>query len=113
MGTSSKAMKRYGRPARIVTDKLTSYKSALRMIGNDDRQVTGRWHNNRAENSHQPFRRREKIMARFRREKSLQKFAAIQAALHNHFNLQRHLISRADFKENRAIALAEWRQLVV
>lgn len=106
-----KAMKRYGRPEVVVTDKLCSYKSALRKLGNANRQETGRWLNNRAENSHQPLRRREKIMARFRRSRSLQEFAAVQSSIYNHFNLERHLYSRSDFKENRATALDEWRQL--
>ncbi|MBO6878864.1 MAG: DDE-type integrase/transposase/recombinase, partial [Maricaulis sp.] len=76
------------------------------------RRETGRWLNNRVENSHQPLRRREKIMNRFRSMRSLQKFAAVQSSVHNHFNLERHLYRRSDFKENRTQALAEWRQLV-
>lgn len=106
-----KAMKRYGRPEEVVTDKLPSYKSALRELGIVSRQETGRWLNNRAENSHQPLRRREKVMGKFRRSESLQKFAAVQSSVHNLFNLERHLYRREDFKENRAAALAEWRQL--
>ena len=73
-----------------------------------------RWLNNRAENSHQPFRRREPAMAKFRSAKSLQKFgsnhASIHASVHNHFNRERHLRSRQIFKPNRSLALAEWRQ---
>ena len=80
-------------------------------IGMADRQRTGRWLNNRAENSHLPFRRRERAMQRFRRMRSLQKFAAIHASIHNHFNQERHLSSRSRFKLNRSAALAEWRQL--
>ena len=106
-----KAMKRYGNPKIIVTDRLGSYKAAMREIGNAGRQETGRWLNNRAENSHQSLRRREKIMNRFRSMRSLQKFAAIQSSIHNHFNLERHFYARSDFKENRSTALAEWRQL--
>jgi putative transposase len=75
------------------------------------RQVCGRWLNNRAENSHQAFRRREDIMAKFRDVKTLQKFAAAHASIHNHFNQERHLYSREIFKQNRSAALAEWRQL--
>jgi putative transposase len=104
-------MKRYGRPEMIVTDKLPSYKSAFRELGVIHRQETARWLNNRAENSHQPLRRREKTMTRFRSMRSLQKFAAIQSSVHNHSNLERHFYSRSDFKENRSTALAEWRQL--
>ena len=106
-----KAMKRYGRPKAIVTDKLRSYHAAMKVIGNAKRQETGRWLNNRAENSHQPFRRRERAMAKFRSAKSLQKFASIHASVHNHFNQERHLYNRENFKLNRSAALAEWRQL--
>jgi putative transposase len=106
-----KAMKRYGRPEMIVTDKLPSYMSAFRELGVIHRQETGRWLNNRAENSHQPLRRREKTMTRFRSMRSLQKFAAVQSSIHNHFNLERHFHRREEFKENRTEALAEWRQL--
>ncbi len=54
-----RTMKRYGRPEAIVTDKLRSYHAAMKVIGNAERQENGRWLNNRAENSHQPFRRRD------------------------------------------------------
>ncbi len=106
-----KAMKRYGRPEVVVTDRLRSYKAAMREIGNEARQETGRWLNNRAENSHLPLRRRERAMLRFRRMRSLQIFAAVHSSVHNHFNQERHLYSRENFKENRNAALAEWRQL--
>ena len=106
-----KAMKRYGRPNAIVTDRLRSYRAAMNEIGNAARQVVGRWLNNRAENSHQPFRRRERAMAQFRSTKALQKFTAIHASIHNHFNQERHLYNRENFKLNRTAALAEWRQL--
>ena len=81
-----KTMKRYGQPKVIVTDKLRSYGAAMKAIGNACRQETGRWFNNRAENSHLPFRRRERAMLRFRRMRSLQKFAAVHSSVHNHFN---------------------------
>jgi putative transposase len=106
-----KAMKQYGCPETIVTDKLRSYGAAMKEIGNEARQETGRRLNNRAENSHQPFRRRERAMAKFRSAKSLQKYSSIHASVHNHFNLERHLVSRKIFKVNRVAALAEWRQL--
>jgi putative transposase len=83
----------------------------MKVIGNAADQEFGLWLNNRAENSHQPFRRRERAMAKFRDMKTLQKFAAAHASIHNHFNLGRHLNPRAIFKQNRAAALAEWRQL--
>ena len=61
-----RAMKRYGQPKVIVTDRLRSYRAAMNLIGNGADQECGRWLNNRAENSHQPFRRRERAMAKFR-----------------------------------------------
>ncbi len=108
-----KSLKRHGRVEEIVTDRLRSYGAALRELGISDRQETGRWANNRAENSHQPFRRRERAMLRFRRMRTLQKFASVHASVFNHFNQERSLSSRAHFKQTRAAALAEWRQLGV
>ena len=104
-------MKRHGRPQILVTDKLRSYRAAMKDLGNAGRQETGRWLNNRVENSHLPFRRRERVMLRFRRMRSLQKFVTVHAWVHNHFNHERHFYSRQNFKLNRAAALAEWRQL--
>ena len=106
-----RTMKRYGGPRVIVTDRLRSYAAAMKVIGVEDRQICGQWRNNRAENSHQPFRRRAGAMARFRDIKTLQKFAAAHASIHNHFNQERHLYNRENFKLNRSAALAEWRQL--
>ena len=108
-----KLMKRYGRPRAVVTDRCPSYGAALREIGNARRHVcTGRRSNNRAENSHQPFRRRERAMSRFRKMGTLQKFAAVHGSIHNHFNQERHLSSRRTYKINRAAALAEWQSLL-
>jgi putative transposase len=106
-----KMMKRYGRPRSIVTDRLRSYRSAMKVISNAADQECGRWLNNRAENSHQPFQRRERAMAKFRDMQTLQKFAAAHASIHNHFNHDRHLNRRDIFRQNRSAALAEWRQL--
>ncbi len=106
-----KTMKRYGRPEVVVTDRPRSYRAAMNVIENAERQETGRWLNNRAENSHQPFQRRERAIAKFRSAKSLQKFSSIHSSIHNHFNQERHLYNREDFKLNRSTALAEWRQL--
>lgn len=106
-----KSMKRYGNPEIIVTDKLRSYGAAMKVIGNVSRQETGRWQNNRAENSHLPLRRRERVMLRFRRMRSLQKFVTVHSSVHNHFNQERHLYSRTNFKLNRTAALAKWRRL--
>ncbi|GAB5448409.1 IS6 family transposase [Gymnodinialimonas sp.] len=106
-----KAIPKHGRPEVVVTDKLRSYGAALKELGGADRQETGRWVNNRAENSHLPFRRRERAMLRFRRMRSLQKFASVHASVSNHFNQERHLNSRDNFKLNRTAALSEWRVL--
>ncbi len=106
-----KSMKWHWQPQVIVTDKLRSCGVAMKIIGNADRQETGRWLNNRAENSHLPFRRRERAMQRFRLMRSLQKFVSVHASVLNHFNQERHLYSRDNFKVNRGAALAEWRQL--
>lgn len=107
-----KAMRKHGQPEVIVTDRLRSYGAALKELGSSGRQETGRWTNNRAENSHLPFRRRERAMLRFRRIRSLQKFAAVHASVSNHFNQERSLSSRDIFKTNRAAALVEWRDLL-
>lgn len=107
------AMKRYGSPQEVVTDRLRSYGAAMRELGNANRQITGRHENNRAENSHLPFRRQERAMARFRQMRSLQKFAAAHASVHNHFNHDRSLERRSRFKDLRQAALIEWRELLV
>jgi putative transposase len=104
-------LKQHGAAEKIVTDGLKSYPSAMRELGNESRREMGRWRNNRVENSHLPFRRKERAMQRFRQMKSLQKFASVHANIHNHFNSQRHLVDRQTFKESRSAALAEWQFL--
>ena len=107
-----KALKRHGTPETITTDGLRSYKAAMTTLGNTGKQEVGRWANNRVENSHLPFRRRERAMPRFRQMKSLQKFASVHANVHNHFNLDRHLTDRQTYKTARSAALAEWQNLM-
>jgi len=107
-----KSLRRHGPADEIVTDRLRSYGAALKDLGIRDRQEISRWANNRAENSHQPFRRRERAMLRFRRIRTLQKFVSVHASVNNHFNQERALYSRQNFKLNRAAALAEWRGLL-
>ena len=107
-----KALKRHGRAETIVTDGLRSYPAAMRELGNEERREMGRHANNRVENSHLPFRRRERAMQRFRRMKSLQKFASVHASTHNHFNSERHLVDRPTYKLRRSAALAEWQSLM-
>jgi putative transposase len=107
-----KAIRNHGQPEEIVTDRLRSYGAALRDFGSQGRQCKGRWENNRPENSHLPFRRRERAMFRFRRMRSLQKFSAVHASVCNHFNQERNLTRRDIFKQNRNAAPAEWRDLL-
>jgi putative transposase len=106
-----KALRRHGSPAAITTDGLRSYRAAMTDLGCEAKQEIGRWANNRVENSHLPFRRRERAMLRFRQMKTLQKFASVHASLHNHFNQERHLTDRQTYKERRSAAFAEWSNL--
>ncbi|WP_371134613.1 IS6 family transposase [Phreatobacter sp.] len=106
-----KSLRRHGSAEVIVTDRLASYGAALKVLGAAGKREVGRHANNRAENSHLPFRRRERAMLWFRRMRSLQKFAAVHGSVHNHFNEERNLTCRTTFKGRRAAALAEWRQL--
>lgn len=108
-----KLMKRHGRAKELVTDGLRSYAAALKVVGAEDKQVTGRWENNRIENSHQPFRRCERAMFRFRRLHSLQKFVTVDSSFCSLFNSDRSLSSRVAYKQARAAALPERRQLCV
>lgn len=107
----TKALKRHGSVETITTDGLRSYNAAMNELGCAEKQEIGRWANNRVENSHLPFRRRERAMLRFRQMKSLQKFASVHASLHNHFNSERHLVDRQTYKTLRSAALAEWQSL--
>ncbi len=106
-----KAMRRHGRPESIVTDQLRSSGAAIKDLGRREDREMGRWANNRAENSHLPFRRRERAMLRFRQMRSLQTFASVHASVCNHFNQERTLSSRGNYKAARAAALVEWRGL--
>lgn len=106
-----KLMKRHSSAEEIVTDRFTSYWAALRKLGATEKQKTGRWLNNRVEDSQLPFRRRECAMQRFKRMRSLQKFASVHSTLCNHFNQKRSLNGRDFFKLTRTAALAGWRQI--
>jgi putative transposase len=98
-------------PDAIVTDRLRSYGAALRDLGLTDRHVTGGRSNNRAEVSHQPTRCRERQRRGFRSPGSAQQFLATHAVVYNHFNVQRHLISRRTLRELRARSFAGWREI--
>src|ERR687889_458447 len=104
-----KLLKKQGfAPDQLVTDKLGSYGAARRELGLSCRHEQGLRRNNRAENSHQPGRRRERKMQRFKSPASAQRFLSMHAPVHNTFNLQRHLISRRTLRTFRAEAAEAW-----
>ena len=108
-----KLLKKYAfAPERLVTDDLRSYGAAARDLGVEHLREHGRWKNNRAENSHQPTRRRERKMQRFKSARSAQKFLSTHAAVYNTFNVQRHLISAPSHRVLRATAMSTWRDAV-
>jgi len=105
-----KLLKKYGfLPENLVTDDLRSYHDAARDLGIERRHCTNRWRNNRAENSHQPTRRRERKMQGFKSVGSAQKFLSVHAAVHNTFTIQRHLISARTHRGFRDSAMQTWR----
>jgi putative transposase len=107
-----KLLKKYAFvPERLVTDDLRSYDAAARALGLSRLHERGRWKNNRAEKSHQPTRRRERKMQRFKSARSAQKYLSTQAAVYNIFNVQRHLISAQTNRVLRAAAMTTWREV--
>ena len=107
-----KLLKKYAFLERLVTDDLRSYSAAVRGLGIERRHERGRWKNNRAESSHQPTRRRERKMQRFKSAGSAQKFLSTHAAVYNTFNVQRHLTSARTHRTLRAAAMSTWREAV-
>ena len=108
-----KLLKKYGFvPDKLVTDDLRSYGAAASDLGITKRHERGRWRNNRAENSHQPTRRRERKMQGFKSSGSAQRFLSTHAATYNTFNVQRHLISARTHRAFRASAMEMWRAAV-
>ena len=104
-----KPLKKQGfAPKVLVTDKLRSYAAARRELGLSACHEQGLRQNNRAENSHQVIRRREHKIQRFKSPMSAQRFLSVHAAVHNTFNLQRHLISRPTMRLFRAEAAQQW-----
>src|SRR3954471_1008814 len=99
-------------PKLVVTDKLRSYAAAFQVLRLTCRHEQGLRMNNRAENSHQVVRRRERKMQRFKSAESAQRFLSVHAAVHNTFYLQRHLISRSTLRTFRAEAMAHWKAAV-
>jgi putative transposase len=107
-----KAVKRHGSPETITTHGLRSYSAAMIELGTAEKKGGRPLGQQSVENSHLPFRQRERAMLRFRQMKSLQKFASIHASFHNHFNFERHLVDRQTYKTRRSAALAEWQSLM-
>lgn len=108
-----KLLRRYGfAPETFVTDDLRSYGAAARELGIERRHRTGRWRNNRAENSHQPTRRRECKMQGFKSAGSAQRFLSSHAAVYNTFNVQRHLTSASTHRAFRGAAMSTWCEVV-
>ena len=95
-------------PSAVTTDGLRSYGAAFAEMGLTARHEQGLRKNNRAEVSHQPVRRRERKMQRFKSPGSAQRFVSVHSAVHNAFNVQRHLISRRTLRIFRTDAMARW-----
>jgi putative transposase len=108
-----KLISKYGKPKEIVTDKLPSYKAELKELRIAHLQNTDQYLNNQCENSHLHFRRREKMMNKFRSHKSLQKFTSIHATFLNHFNHQRHIETRKNFKNLRQHSIESWNNICI
>ena len=98
-------------PDVVVTGKLPSYGAALSELGMRARHITGGRINNRAENSHLPIRQRERRMQRFKSAGAAQRFLSTHVAVHNTFNVQRHLIPRRTMRQFRAAALERWQEV--
>jgi putative transposase len=96
----------------LVTDDFGSYGAAARDLRIEHLHERGQWKNNRAENSHQPTRRRERKMQRFKSARSAQKFLSTHAAVFNTFNVQRHLTSAQTHRTLRTAAMNTWRDVV-
>jgi transposase-like protein len=108
-----KLLKKYAFvPNSLVTDDLRSYAAAVHALGLTRRHERGRWRNNRAENSHQPTRRRERKMQGFKSVGSAQRFLSAHAAIQNTFYVQRHLTSARTHRTFRASAMQTWRAAV-
>lgn len=98
-----------GEPRRIVTDKLRSYNVAHRELMPGVIHDTSQYANNRAEQSHEPTRVRERIMRRFKSTQQAQQFVTVHAAVYNLFNHGRHLISASNYRDLREVAFNDWK----
>ena len=101
-----------GEPRKIVTDKLRSYPVAHRELIPESVHSTQQHENNRAEQSHEATRVRERGMRRFKSMKQAQRFLGTHAAVQNLFNLSRHLIRAQHYRDLRISAFNEWSRAV-
>lgn len=106
-----KLLTRHGSPNETVTDKLGSYRAAMRLLSLKDRHETRQYGNNQVENLHLDFRRRERAMGRFQSMAALQRFTSAHAAILNLFNHQRHVLSRTHFEQLRDQSASDWQQI--
>ena len=102
-----------GEPRKIVTDKLRSYGVAHRELIPDSIHVNDRYANNRAEQSHEATRVRERGMRKFKSVNQAQRFLGAHAAVSNLFNLGRHLVRAEHYRNLRVSAFNEWSRAVV
>ena len=98
------------KPKRLITDGLRSYGVARRALLPKVKHRTSRYLNNRAENSHQPTRRRERQMQKFKSSGQAQDFLSAHAMIYGHFRPRRHRLSAVDHRRARAKAFRIWRQ---
>jgi putative transposase len=97
-----------GEPRKIVTDKLRSYGVAHRELIPETIHSTQQYENNRAEQSHEPTRVRERVMRRFKSSRQAQRFLGTHAAISNLFNLGRHLVWAEHYRSLRIGAFRDW-----
>ena len=100
-----------GEPRKIVTDKLRSYGVAHREVMPETVHITDQYANNRAEQSHEPTRMRQRGMRRFKSSSQAQRFLVVHAAIYNLFNLGRHLISAEHYRKIREGAFGRWTEV--
>ena len=99
-------------PRVIVTDKLKSYAAAKRTVLPHVEHRQSKYLNNRVEVSHQPTRRRERQMQRFKSARHAQRFLSAHARIHNHFQLRRHRLTAVEHRATRDAAFRTWREVI-
>jgi len=98
-------------PRVIITDKLKSYAAAKRTILPHVEHRQSKYLNNRVEVSHQPTRRRERQMQRFKSARHAQRFLSTHARIHNHFQLRRHRLTADEHRAARTNAFRIWQEV--